>query len=216
MNLLFDLDGTLTDPVVGITRCIQHALRKLGQTPAAEQELARFVGPPLRGTFATLLGTTDEALLSRAIDLYRERFESIGMLENKVYPDVTATLDRLAAEGHRIWVATSKPRVYARSILGYFGLEGRIHGIYGSELDGRNTEKADLIREILRNERLLAPETWMIGDRAQDIRGGRANGTRTAGALWGYGTEEELRSERPDALVRSIRDLPDQLKPDLR
>jgi phosphoglycolate phosphatase len=204
VNLLFDLDGTLSDPVVGITRCIQHAMRELRREPAGERELARFVGPPLRETFATLLATGNEDLVSQAVGLYRERFVAVGMFENEAYPDVGRGLERLAADGHRLWVVTSKPHVYARPIVEHFGLRERFQEIYGSELDGRNADKAHLIREVLEKERMRPGDTWMIGDRAHDVRGGRLNGTRTAGVLWGYGTEEELRAEGPDLLADSM------------
>jgi phosphoglycolate phosphatase len=207
VNLLFDLDGTLTDPVVGITRCIAHALARLGREAPPAAALARFVGPPLRGTFAELLATGDDALVARAIGHYRERFEEVGMFENRVYPDVAAGLAELGARGHRQWVVTSKPRVYAQRIVDHFGLLAHFAGVYGSELDGRNVDKADLIQVVLASERLAAAETWMIGDRGLDIRGGRANGVRTAAALWGYGSADELGRERPDVTAPSMADL---------
>ena len=207
LDLLFDLDGTLTDPVVGITRCIQHAMAGLGRAIPDASDLRQFVGPPLRGTFAKLLSTSDEGLIARAIGLYRERFAVTGMFENEIYPEVAVTLDELRADGHRLWVVTSKPEVYARRIIAHFNLTASFREIYGSELDGRNSDKVDLIREVLATERLPPATTWMIGDREQDVRGGRSNGTRTAGALWGYGTEEELRAERPDILMKRMGDL---------
>jgi phosphoglycolate phosphatase len=207
MDLLFDLDGTLTDPVVGITRCIQHAMSELGHETQSSSELAQFVGPPLHATFATLLSTDDKVLIGRAIMLYRERFVTLGMFENVIYPDVMAGLGELAAGGHRLWVVTSKPQMFARQIIDHFGLRSYFRAVYGSELDGRNADKADLIRVVLETEAMRASETWMIGDRAQDIRGGRVNGIRTIGVLWGYGSEGELRTEEPDGLVRRMSDL---------
>jgi phosphoglycolate phosphatase len=208
MDLLFDLDGTLTDPVTGITRCIRHALGQLGRDAPAEAALARFVGPPLRGTFAELLSAApDDDLVTRAIFHYRERFVEVGMFENFVYPDVEPGLERLAALGHRLWVVTSKPTVYARRIAEHFGFAGTFRGIRGSELDGRNTDKVDLVRLVLVEEGLVPHGTWMIGDRAQDVRGGRANGTRTAGVLWGYGGPDELQTAGPDLLAASMDEL---------
>jgi phosphoglycolate phosphatase len=207
MDLLFDLDGTLTDPVVGITRCIQHALSNLGREPSTCGELARFVGPPLHGTFADLLSTNDPGLIERAIGFYRERFAKVGMFENEIYPDVAAGLGTLAAGGHRLWVVTSKPHVYARRIVEHFTLQQYFSAVYGSELDGRNADKADLIRSVLEDASMRRDQTWMIGDRAQDIRGGRLNGIRTVGVLWGYGSEDELRSAGPDLLVQRMSDL---------
>jgi phosphoglycolate phosphatase len=201
MELLFDLDGTLTDPVLGITRSIQHALVALGHPAPETATLHRFVGPPLRATFAELLATDDPGLIERAVALYRERFSEVGLFENVVYPEVPRVLAALVEAGHRLWVVTSKPHVYARRIVEHFGLRGRFNDIYGSELDGRNTDKVDLIRVVLATERLVPGETWMIGDRALDVRGGRENGTRTAGVLWGYGSEAELRAAGPDLVL---------------
>jgi phosphoglycolate phosphatase len=216
VNLLFDLDGTLTDPVVGVTRCLQHAMSQLDRVPPPIAELSRFVGPPLRGTFAELLSTNDDALIARAIVLYRERFVTTGMLENQIYPAVRGGVEQLGDDGHRLWVVTSKPTVYARQIVGHFGLASWFREIYGSELDGRNTDKADLVRVALDSEGLVPRETWMIGDRAHDMRGGRINGTLTAGVLWGYGTEEELRAEEPDLLLASMPELVVRMRRSIR
>jgi phosphoglycolate phosphatase len=213
MNLLFDLDGTLTDPGVGITRCIQHALRGLGREAPACAELERFVGPPLAGTFAELLASGDADLVARAIALYRERFGVLGLFENALYPEIPAALAALAAQGHHLWVVTSKPTVYARRIVEHFGLRDRFRAVYGSELDGRNTDKTDLIREVLDREGLHPEDTWMIGDRALDVRGGRRNRVWTAGVLWGYGSEVELRGEQPDRLLRHPAELASGLRP---
>src|SRR4051812_2242458 len=188
-DLLFDLDGALTDPVVGITRSIQHALVTLGRAPPASEELARFVGPPLRHTFAELLASDDGALLSTAIAHYRERFSVVGLFENAVYPHVPEALARLGREGHRLWVVTSKPHVYAQRIVEHFALGHHFGAVYGSELDGRNIDKSDLIRVVIGEEKLVATRTWMIGDRALDVQGGRANGVHTAAVAWGYGSE---------------------------
>jgi phosphoglycolate phosphatase len=179
MNVLFDLDGTLTDPVVGITTCIQHALRQFGREPPERSELTRYIGPPLRATFAELLATDEQSLVQQAMVWYRERFEAVGMFENEVYPDVPAGLEALVAGGHRLFVATSKPRVFAERIIHHFNLSAHFVAVYGSELDGRNSSKVDLIQCLLANEFLDPADTWMVGDRAPDIRGGRANGVRT-------------------------------------
>jgi phosphoglycolate phosphatase len=207
MELLFDLDGTLTDPVSGITRSMQHALGTLGRPVPDTAALACHIGPPLRASFAQLLGSDDAALIAQAVALYRQRFSEIGLYENSVYPAVPRALAALVEAGHRLWVVTSKPHVYARRIIEHFGLRGWFTDIYGSELDGRNTEKVDLIRVVLDNERLAPAQTWMIGDRDLDVRGGRQNGTHTAGVLWGYGSEAELRAAGPDLLLDRIEGL---------
>jgi phosphoglycolate phosphatase len=207
VNLLFDLDGTLTDPLLGIGRSMQHAMVRMGRPEPSLPALARYVGPSLRAGLAELLGSDDPALVERAVAFYRERFGEIGLFENTVYDGVPDALAAAAARGHRLWVVTSKPAVYARRIVEHFALARWFHDVYGSELDGRNVDKADLIRVVLDAERLAPDATWMIGDRATDVRGGRANATRTAAVLWGYGSEAELRAAAPDALLRRVADL---------
>jgi phosphoglycolate phosphatase len=207
MNLLFDLDGTLTDPGIGITRCLQHALASLGRPVPSTELLRRYIGPPLQGTFAELLETEEEARVAEAVRLYRERFVATGMFENSVYPEIPDGLETLQREGHRMWVATSKPHVYAREIVRHFGLDGFFEGVYGSELSGVNAEKGALIREILVQEGLDPRETWMVGDRSYDIAGARANGIRAVAVLWGYGSPEELNAAGPDRIVASIAEL---------
>ena len=207
MDIFFDLDGTLTDPVVGITRCIQHALVRLGRTAPELESLRRCVGPPLRDSFAELLETADEELLDRAIGLYRERFQPVGMFENGVYPDVPAGLETLRGWGHRLWVVTSKPRVFAEEIVRHFGLIEYFARVHGSELTGENSDKGDLIRHVLAEEKIRPEEVWMVGDRMHDILGARRNGVEALGVLWGYGTEEELRAAAPRRIVASMAEL---------
>jgi phosphoglycolate phosphatase len=207
MELFFDLDGTLTDPAAGITLCLQHAITRMGGQPPPAQELTRFIGPPLRTTFCELLATADAVLLDTAIGHYRERFAKVGMFENAVYPDVPAALASLRSDGHRLWLVTSKPEIYARTIVEHFGLAHHFAAVHGSELSGERTDKADLIAHVLDRHRLPCERVWMIGDRAQDIVGGRHNRVRTMGVLWGYGSENELRAAGPDAVVTSMAEL---------
>jgi phosphoglycolate phosphatase len=207
LNILFDLDGTLTDSGEGITRCIEHALVRLGRTAPPLEALRRFVGPPLHETFAELLESPDRALVDEAITLYRERFVPTGMFENSLYPAVASALEALQRDGHRLWVVTSKPTVYAERIVQHFGLDRWLERVYGSELSGENGDKRRLIREVLSREALVPRETWMVGDRMHDVRGARENGLRSVGVLWGYGREDELRAARPDGIVASMPEL---------
>jgi len=207
LDILFDLDGTLTDPVLGITRCIQHALVNLGRTAPDLDSLRRCVGPPLQDSFAELLETTDEALLAEAIRFYRERFKPVGMFENSVYPDVPEGLETLKARGHRLWVATSKPHVFAREIVEHFGLARFFERVHGSELSGLNADKGDLIRHVLAEEGIQPDQAWMVGDRMHDVIGARRNGVEAIGVLWGYGSEEELRAAAPRRIVASMAEL---------
>lgn len=207
MNIFFDLDGTLTDPGVGITRCIQHALEGLGLPVPEAESLRRCVGPPLQNSFAELLGTRDDALVAEAIRLYRERFVTAGMFENSVYAGVPAALEVLRRDGHRLWVVTSKPHVFARQIVEHFGLSAFFERVYGSELSGENSDKGRLIRVALTQEELSPGQVCMVGDRAVDIEGARSNGVGAIGVLWGYGSREELIAAAPDRLVASMAEL---------
>lgn len=207
VDIFFDLDGTLTDPGIGITRCIQHALVSLGR-PAPDLELLRpCVGPPLHSSFAELLETQDPPMIAEAIRLYRERYAPVGMFENRVYEDVPAGLETLLQAGHRLWVVTSKPHVFARQIVEHFGIAGYFESVYGSELSGENVDKADLIRHVLEQESLAPEHVWMIGDRRHDIEGARQNGVDAIGVLWGYGSREELLAAGPRRVVGSMTEL---------
>jgi phosphoglycolate phosphatase len=204
MELLLDLDGTLTDPGVGITRCVEHALSALGRP--VPSSLTWCVGPPLRGSFAELLGASDPEVLDRAIGLYRERFVSVGMFENVVYPGVAGCLNGLRERGHRLRVVTSKPRVYARRILDHFALSEAFISIHGPELSGEFAEKADLIRHVLSTEQ-FEDRPWMVGDRRHDIEAAHANDLPGVGVLWGYGSREELEAAGADKLMESMEEL---------
>jgi phosphoglycolate phosphatase len=200
MTLFFDLDGTLSDPSEGITRSIQHALACLGRAYPRQDDLKHFIGPPLRWTFPRLLGTEDGELVETAIAYYRERYETVGLFENEVYPGIPELLARLQGDGYPLYVVTSKPTVYADRILRHFGLDRFFLEVYGPELDGRFDDKRELVGFILR-ERCLDPQrTIMIGDRARDVESGQAHGTLTLGVTYGFGSEEEITAADPDAI----------------
>jgi phosphoglycolate phosphatase len=148
-HLFFDLDGTLTHPHEGITRCIQHALEAAGVEVPAATDLREFVGPPLRASLATLLSSTDDARLDEAMSAYRARFETIGMFENAVCPGIPAALDRLASNGYQLSVVTAKPTVFAERILNYFALTRFFRGVYGPDLSNYAHSKRSLIRAAL-------------------------------------------------------------------
>jgi phosphoglycolate phosphatase len=206
-NLLFDLDGTLTEPKTGITRCIQYALTGMGCAAPDEADLVHFIGPPLSQTFGHLLATTDERTITQAVMLYRERFVETGMYENEVYAGMDETLATLVDEGYRLYLATSKPHVFAAKILHHFDLAHHFQAIHGAELDGTRQDKADLIAHILHTEGLLAAETAMIGDRKHDILGSLANHVTAIGVLWGYGSAAELIEANATHLVANQSEL---------
>lgn len=203
MRLFFDLDGTLTDPGCGIARCVQHALARLGRSAPSESDLAWCVGPPLRESFAELLKSSDPCLIEEALTLYRERFATVGMFENVVYPDVREGLVRLRDAGHQSWVVTSKPHVYAHEILEHFDLLQMFAGVYGSELSGERTDKVSLVRHVLDAEGRDV-RSCMVGDRRHDVEGAHANGLEAIGVLWGYGSRVELETAGADLLVASM------------
>lgn len=205
---LFDLDGTLTDPKPGITRCIQHALAALERDVPCEEELLWCIGPPLQASFPRLLGTDEKALVDRAIAHYRERFSTVGLFENALYPGVVEALQELRGAGLRTFVATSKPRVFALRIVDHFGLRPHFDGIHGSELDGTRTDKGDLIHHLLSSEALDPIGTIMVGDREHDMVGGAKNGLRCVGVTYGYGSAEELLQHGAMRLAGHPREVP--------
>ncbi len=209
MQLLFDLDGTLSDPGVGITRSIQYALSELGHEPPPAESLFRYIGPPLQDAFAELLGSRSAAAI--AVEHYRERFSKLGMFENRLYDGIETALQVLGENCERMFVVTSKPGVFAEKIVAHFSLQDHFHKVYGASLDGTLSAKADLIACALREQALCADTTVMIGDRCHDVIGARANGVASVGVLWGYGSEQELVAsgvqclcERPELLADCV------------
>lgn len=208
MNLLFDLDGTLTDPYQGITKSICHALETLGRPVPRQEDLRWCIGPPLKNNFAKLLKTDDDALVQEAVAIYRERFGTIGLFENDLYEAIPETLRMLRDEGHDLFVATSKPTIFAKRIMAHFDLERHFRAVHGSDLDGTNSDKADLIAHILKDEQIDPAETIMIGDRKHDMIGAKANQIRGIGVLWGYGTKDELEAAGAQACISRPEALP--------
>jgi phosphoglycolate phosphatase len=190
VNILFDLDGTLTDPREGIVACIKHGLSSLGEPSPPDAELERFIGPPLHETFAKLL--SGDRNVDAAVKAYRERFSAVGMFENVVYAGIPEVLKTLGAKGAALYVATSKPQVFAERILDHFDLSRYFTRVFGSELNGVRSNKGELIEHILLTEQLSPVDTVMVGDREHDIHGARRNSVRAVGVLWGYGSTKEL------------------------
>jgi phosphoglycolate phosphatase len=191
VTIYFDLDGTLTNPKPGITRSIQYALERLDLAVPTEDELTWCIGPPLHASLQKLTGSDE--LADRALLLYRERFSDIGLFENEAYAGITDTLTTLAATTPRMFVATSKPAIYANRIVEHFGLKPYFERVFGSELDGTRVDKRDLLRYALDEANVDASSAIMIGDRSHDVVGARTNGMTAIGVLYGYGSEAELR-----------------------
>ena len=194
MVILFDLDGTLTDPFEGITRCVQYALAHFGIEEPDLRRLAPYIGPPLKESFMQRHGLTVPQA-EEALRQYRVRFSDLGMFENRVYQGIPQALETLRKAGHRLGVATSKPTVYSVKILEHFGLASYFDVIVGSELDGRRVDKAEVIAEAMARLNAVPEETWMVGDRCYDMEGARRCGVRALGVAWGYAEGEELAEE---------------------
>ncbi len=194
MNVLLDLDGTLTDPRAGIVGSIRYALEQLGEALPSDDRLARCIGPPLHSSFGDLLQTSDHKRIDLAVEKYRERYSERGIFEKSVYPGVPEALARLSSHGARLLVATSKPKVFADRIIQHFDLGANLDSVWGSELDGMRSDKGMLIEHIIMRTKIDPGASIMVGDREHDAIGARANGLLAAGALWGYGSREELRA----------------------
>jgi phosphoglycolate phosphatase len=209
LNVLLDLDGTLTDSRPGIFACLRHVLDKLGHESPSDADLQQFIGPPLRDIFAQLLSCERDAdCVGVAMAAYHERFAKSGMFENSVYDRVPQALDALKASGARLHLATSKPRVFAQRILEHFGLASRFEGIYGGELDGSLCDKSELIAHVLASAQLKPHETMMIGDRHHDIVGAFRNHVLPVGVLWGYGSRQELSTAGAKVLLADPSEMP--------
>ncbi|WP_279093434.1 HAD hydrolase-like protein [Alistipes finegoldii] len=205
--LLFDLDGTLTDPMQGITRSVQYALRHFGIEVEDLTTLCPFIGPPLRDSFREFYGMTS-AQADEASEKYGEYFSRQGIFENKLYAGIPELLSALQAQGATLAIATSKPDFLAERIARHFGFRDRFTLICGGTAYGPCSTKAGVIRETLAQLRIDDPsQAVMIGDRRFDIEGAVAAGVESIGVLWGYGSREELEKASPGYLAADIPEL---------
>ena len=205
--VLFDLDGTLSDPKIGITKSVQYALQKAGVMVNDLDELEPFIGPPLQVSFQEIYGFNDTQI-TQAIRYYRERFTERGMFENKLYEDIPALLAHLKQQGYILTIATSKPTVFAEQIIKYFQLESYFDLVVGSHLDGSRSAKSEIIAEVLQHFNLFPKEQFiMIGDRNYDVLGAYDNQIDAIGVTYGYGSLEELKNESPTYIVDHVSDL---------
>ncbi len=208
--LLFDLDGTLTDPKEGICTCVQYALASFGIQEPDLDKLEPFIGPPLKESFMQFYDMNEEQAQA-AVEKYRERFRDTGIFENRLYDGIPQMLRTLNSKGMFLAVASSKPTVFVERILEHFGIRSYFKAVVGSELDGTRTEKNEVVEEALRQLFGDAPveknKVYMIGDRRFDIEGAKAQGVDSVGVTYGYGGMEELREARADYIVRSVEEL---------
>lgn len=214
--ILFDLDGTLTDPKVGICTSVQYALGKMGIVEEDIDKLEPFIGPPLIDSFMEFYGMSEEKA-REAIEIYRERFSTIGKFENEVYPGIPELLRDLKKKGRTVAIASSKPTVFVEDILKHFEIRDYFDIVVGSELDGTRDKKEDVIKEVLAQ---MFPEgepdydeVVMVGDRKFDIEAAFSIGVRNIGVSYGYGSREELEEAGADKIVNTVEGLRSTLIP---
>ena len=208
--LLFDLDGTLTDPMVGITSSVQYALEKFGIHIKYLKDLIPFIGPPLDDSFQEFYGLSKEDA-GKAVEYYRERYSTTGIFENCPYPGVEKLLQELRRKKYLLAVASSKPEYYVKQILDYFNLTEYFDEIVGSEMNGARTNKTEVIEETLKRLGLdhHREQVIMVGDKEHDVLGARKAGLDCVAVSYGYGTEEELAASQPLQIVASAEEILD-------
>lgn len=204
--IFFDLDGTLTDPMLGITSSVQYALSKFGISVRYLKELIPFIGPPLKESFQRFYGFSDEQA-DEAVAYYREYFSPKGIYENEIYAGIPELLEDLTDAGFELAVATSKPGVYAERILKHFGIDEYFSLVVGSELDGTRVQKAEVIQHVLDVYGIAGKDAVMVGDREHDIKGAAACGVTSIGVLYGYGSRTELMEAGADHIVTTVKEL---------
>ena len=203
-TILFDLDGTITESGIGITRSVAYALKKHGITETDQNKLDRFVGPPLIDSFMRFYGFSAEQA-RQAVEDYREYYAVTGIFENRVYDGVVELLQALKAAGKRCVLATSKPEHYAVQILEYFHLAEYFDFVAGATMDEKRTNKADVIAYAL--EQTGVAHVIMVGDREHDVLGAKAHGLPCIGVLYGYGSREELESAGATHIVETAEEI---------
>ncbi|HHF7055916.1 HAD family hydrolase [Streptococcus mutans] len=210
-TILFDLDGTLTNPALGITNSLAYALEKFNIEVTDKKELYRFIGPPLQDSFENFYHFSKEDSL-KAVDFYRDYFRHKGLYENEVYQGIPDLLERLKAQGKKLLVATSKPEGFARQILKHFELFDYFDLVAGANMDGSRRLKGDVIAHALTSAQVSdLSATIMIGDREHDIIGAKKNGLDAIGVLYGFGNREELKKAGATYIATNVEELQGRL-----
>ncbi len=196
--IVFDLDGTLSDPSEGVTASLNFALESLGLPPRPREALTRYIGPPLKEIFAELLNTRDDSRIAEGIAFFRRRYLARGYRENRLYPGIVDLLKRLRVSGARLYVATTKREDTANNVARFLGIAAFFEGIHGCGLD---TPKVAILERILTRETPVREAAFMVGDRETDIAAGNAAGMRAIGVAWGFGAPGEL--EKAEAVAET-------------
>lgn len=226
-TILFDLDGTLTASGIGITKCVQHALAKMGHTENDLKKLEIFIGPPLITQFMEYLNISKEEA-EQAVAYYRERYTTVGIFENELYPNVEKMLKTLKDNNYTLAVSSSKPEKFVKQILEHFKIEQYFDEVVGATMSEKRTDKAEVIEETLKRlgrincsnndanntatEKTINTENIiMVGDKKHDILGARQFGIPCVAVSYGYGTMDELTNENPHKIVDTVDELLDYL-----
>ena len=226
-TILFDLDGTLTASGIGITKCVQYALKKMGHPENDLKKLEIFIGPPLITQFMEYLNISKEEA-EQAVVYYRERYTTVGIFENELYPNVEKMLKTLKDNGYTVAVASSKPEKFVKQILEHFKIEQYFDEVVGATMSEKRTDKAEVIEETLKRlgrincsnndanniatEKTINTENIiMVGDKKHDFLGARQFGIPCVAVSYGYGTIEELTNENPHKIVNTVDELLDYL-----
>ncbi len=205
-TVLFDLDGTLTNPGRGITNSVAYALNKFGIETEDKKELYKFIGPPLLDSFMKYYGFSEEEA-ETAIAYYREYFRDTGIFENEVYDGIPELLEEIRNSGRKIILATSKPEEFAKRILVHFGLDKYFDFAAGATMDSSRNKKGDVIAYALKESGCSSENAVMVGDRLHDILGAKENGLDSIGVLFGYGSREELENAGADYIAGTVKDI---------
>ncbi len=202
-TLLFDLDGTISDPAIGFCRSVNYALVAFGYPAMNDAEIARHIGPPIEDTFRSVTGSNSQNHVLALVRKYRERYGDIGWSENVIYPGIPEALECLVNRGLLLGVCTTKRADFAAKILTKFGLRDYFEVLSGGDVGiSKVSQLADLLAQGL-----VSSDSTMIGDRAIDVTAARSNGLKSVGVLWGYGTPEELREAAPHTVLSAPKDL---------
>ena len=210
--ILFDLDGTLTDPKEGIINCVKYALRYFNIEETDDKKLLKFIGPPLIDKMMEVYGFSKEKA-TQGLMYYREYFKDKGIFENSVYDGIPEMLADLKSRGYKLVLATSKPEEFAKRILEHFDLSKYFYFIGGSDMGETRSSKAAVIKYVMANCGIKAPDKCiMVGDREHDVIGAGKHGIETVGVLFGYGSREELENAKAAYIVATVEELAKVLK----
>ena len=207
INILFDLDGTISDSREGVIGCFQHTLKELTGLYIEEFAIMKLIGIPIRTIFSELLQTDDEQLITRAISVYRDKYAEIGITGNRVYPGIAELLSTLQEKSYCIFIVTMKNKLDSEKVIRHLGFRDLIQGIYGPNLEGYPDNKAELIKSAMFENTLIPEETVMIGDRKEDILAGKTNEIKTIGVIYGFGSREEITESSPNYICQSPQEI---------